>query len=78
MKKFLMTMIAVTALCGLEASRPNTYEVDDRGSVSVGASKLGSLDSKVSDFQSRKPERQEITDFDPRQANTSINSWFSW
>ena len=78
MKKLLFTMMAIIALFHLEASRPNTYDVDDRGSVSVGASKLGQMDSKVSDFQLRKPERHEITDIVPPSMSRSINSFFSW
>ena len=79
MNKAILTLLAMgfLAVSQCHASRPNTYEVDDRGSVSVGAAKLGSINSKVNDFQSRKPESREITDTDHRQMKTN-SSFFSW
>jgi hypothetical protein len=70
MKRILLTLATISMISICEASRPNTYEVDDRGVVSKGSSKLGSLSSSdinFEDFNSRKPSRYELTDVDPRQ-----------
>lgn len=39
MKKLLFTLLAVCALTSLQASRGDTYQVDDSGCVTVGARK---------------------------------------
>jgi hypothetical protein len=78
MKKLLMTMFAICALCGLEAKN-NTYHVDDSGCVTVGACKISKdMKSDVKAIMNRKPNRAEITDTDPRQMQDNSNSWFKW
>lgn len=78
MNKAILTLLAIgfLAVSQCHASRPNTYEVDSRGSVSIGASKLGSKDFDVE--CKRKPERHEITDIVPPSMTRSVNSFFSW
>ena len=39
MKKLLFTLLAVFSLTGVEASRGDTYQVDDSGCVTVGSRK---------------------------------------
>jgi hypothetical protein len=77
MKKLIIGLFAVCALCGLEAKN-NTYQVDDSGCVTVGASKISGKDFNLNLYKianCRKPTRAETTDHDPRQMNDSSRSW---
>lgn len=81
MKKLIITLFAICALCGLQASNGQTYHVDNSGCVSVGASKLSQKDFNLNLHKyadARKPTRAEITDTDPRQMQDNSNSWFRW
>jgi hypothetical protein len=81
MKKFIFTLCAISAMCGLQASNGQTYHVDSHGSVTVGAQKKISsndFDITCKSFANRKPEKAEITGVDPRQSKDNSGSWFSW
>lgn len=78
MKKLLMTVFAVCALCGLEAKN-NTYHVDNSGCVTVGACKISKdMKDDSKSIMNRKPNLSEITDTDPRHMKNNSNSWFKW
>lgn len=73
MKKTIFVLCACLSLFGLEAKN-NTYQVDDRGGVTVGASKPPSKSLNINDREfNRKPERSEIIDHDPRSCNKFLN-----
>lgn len=71
-------MCAISALCGAEARQPGTVNVDSQGVVSTGASKLSeqNYDFNKSNYQTMKPTKKEITDFDTRKAKENNDSYF--
>ncbi len=79
MKKLIFTLCAISAIFSLQAKN-NTYHVDDSGCVTVGACKISKdLKADVKGFSNtRKPERAEISDHDPRQSRDTSTSWFKW
>lgn len=83
MNKFILTLLAIGFVATSCYAKGNTYHVDDHGLVTKGASQLNSSHSNcdnatTSFFQSKKPERSQITDVDPRQMHQLSNSFFSW
>lgn len=61
MNKILVTIFMLSSIATAECRLPNTYNIDGKGNVSTGAPK------NLREPESRKTDRYEITDTDPRQ-----------
>lgn len=79
MNKAILTLLAIgfLAMSQCHASQHDTYNIDDRGVVSKGASKLGKTGDTKS-FNSRKPSNAEMFGGEPTQILKSKNSFSQW